>query len=156
MYGKMQESGLPEIIRLMSISAIWDQHPVIWFFTCFAPPHSGEWWQTGLPDHRHWLFMAWAACGFGNPHLEGQNSWWLGHPCLLLWQERLHLIGLTCGDRLWPHSQQLGPSASCSGILAASLWVHYNPMASTSVFNSLWVFRSVSTFKVLSDFNFCV
>ena len=29
MYEKMQESGLPEIIRLVSISAIWDQHPVI-------------------------------------------------------------------------------------------------------------------------------
>ena len=98
----MQESGLPEIIRLMIISAIWDQHPVIWFFTCFTPPHSGEWWQTESYQITGIVFFfAWAHCGFRNSHLEGQNSWWLWHPCLLLWQERLRFIGLTCGGCPW-------------------------------------------------------
>ena len=29
MYGKMQESGLTEIIPLMCTSALWGQHPVL-------------------------------------------------------------------------------------------------------------------------------
>ena len=29
MYGKIQESGVPEIIPLMCTSAFWDQYPVL-------------------------------------------------------------------------------------------------------------------------------
>ena len=28
--------------------------------------------------------------GLRNSYLEGWNSWWLWHPCLLIWQEILH------------------------------------------------------------------
>jgi len=48
MYGKMQESGLTEIIPLMCTSAIWGQNPV---FSHYLRHYPWSW----IPKHDHWI-----------------------------------------------------------------------------------------------------
>lgn len=77
MYRKMQESGLTEIIPSLCISAIWRQHPAIWFFTLYSSSFmvdSGDSSQMQLDGYRiaHIVLSR-----LGNSHLERQNPWWL-------------------------------------------------------------------------------
>ena len=77
MYSKMQESGLTEIIPSLCISAIWHQHPAIWFFTLYSSSFmadSGDSSQMQLDGYRiaHIILSR-----LGNSHLERQNPWWL-------------------------------------------------------------------------------
>ena len=46
MYGKMQESGLTEIIPLICTSAIWGQYPVFHILS-FLRAHGREWLHVG-------------------------------------------------------------------------------------------------------------
>ena len=70
------------------ISAIWRQHPVIF------PILNSSVLTVGNDCS---LMVAWSQVLFSfllvlrarNSHLEGQNLWWLRHPCLLIWQEVL-------------------------------------------------------------------
>ena len=74
MCGKMQASGLTEIIPFLCISATWGQHPASWFFT-----------DAGLQALFSLLGPSWHQAS----HLEALNNWWLWHACLLIWQEIL-------------------------------------------------------------------
>ena len=80
MFGKMQASGLTEIIPFMCTSALWGQ-------TCFLAPLQG--WQmtascipqllsihSGVVAVIHLLDHS-----FGSPpsHLEPRNHWWMWH-----------------------------------------------------------------------------
>ena len=54
-----------------------------------------------LPDMGHFsYYSSWAPFMLRFSHLEGQNSWWLWHPCLLIWQEipyfKTHTHALSC------------------------------------------------------------
>ena len=59
-----------------------------------------EWNQTIatrlLPDMGHFsYYSSWAPFMLRFSHLEGQNSWWLWHPCLLIQQEIPYFTTLT-------------------------------------------------------------
>ena len=77
MYRNMQESGLTEIIPSLCISAIWRQHPAIWFFTLYSSSL-----VVGSGDSSHMQLDGYQIAdivlfGLRNSHLEGQNPWWL-------------------------------------------------------------------------------
>ena len=77
----MQASGLTEIIPFICISAIWGQHLASWFLVVA----SNSCWIAGIVlPFRHPLgseIYIW----------RHRNHWWLRHPCLLIWQEILHI-----------------------------------------------------------------
>ena len=53
----------------------------------FFRAHCRKWLQT---DGCWYCSLSWLSLGLRNSHLEGQNHWWLWHPCLLILQEILH------------------------------------------------------------------
>ena len=98
MYGKMQESGLTEIIPFISLSALWR-----YYLASFHIPLSSVLKQR-VPGAR-WLRVSrhcfsWVFSGLRNSYLEGWNSWWLWHPCLLIRQEILH-SALGVSYKIW-------------------------------------------------------
>ena len=80
MYGKMQESGLTEVIPFTGTSAIWGQFPV------FSYPES----PRGAPSGG-WLMAWWWPCCLHPEFPQGSPSGWLHCDgcsilCLLIWQ----------------------------------------------------------------------
>ena len=80
MYGKMQESGLTEIIPFTGTSAIWGQFPV------FSHPESPQGAPLG-----GWLMAWWWASCFHPEFPQGSPSGWLycdgcSILCLLIWR----------------------------------------------------------------------
>ena len=67
MYGKMQESGLTEIIPFICTSAIWAS--ILCFPQCSLQGVAAASW---LPDHSYY-FPSWLPLGLRNSHLEGQK-----------------------------------------------------------------------------------
>ena len=88
MNGKMQESWLTEIIPFVCILAIWGQGPAS-FHISLSPSVLARKPATQRPLDSRRCF-SWVFSGLRNSYLEGWNSWWLWHPCLLIWQEILH------------------------------------------------------------------
>ena len=151
MYGKMQESGLPEIIPFIGISGfltvgsgcslmaaalqvfflsafrahqlIFNQFSSVQFSGSVVSNSATPWTAAcQLPEftqtHVHWVCHAiQPSHPLSSPSpptfsMRGLHSyhWWLWHPCLLLWQEIIHLsvisdlfaVGLTlCNFGIW-------------------------------------------------------
>ena len=96
MYGKMQESGLSEVVPCTRSSAIWDQYPVFHTWSSSGlTVGSGRSWR--LLDGRY-SSPSWE---LWSSHQEGQNSWWLWHPCLPMWQETLHFSFPFIRAKVW-------------------------------------------------------
>ena len=87
MYGKMQVSGLTEIIPFICISAVWGQPPASWFF--YIPRSLFTVGKTRKLDERH-CSPLWALSGLRDSHLEAGNPRRLSHPCLLIRGQILH------------------------------------------------------------------
>ena len=86
MYGKMQESGLTEIIPLMCTLAIWGQEPVLSHFSPLRVHH-----REGVAvaaDCQMWMGSGVAAASILSSlwaHSQGGYNvvtWWLLHPLL--------------------------------------------------------------------------
>ena len=64
---------------------------ILCFFTCWVSSvlTIGSGATSRLPYCKHCSSQV--PSEFRNSHLEGWNCWWLWQPCLLIWQEILHL-----------------------------------------------------------------
>ena len=78
MYGKMQESGLPEIIPLIYTSVIWGQYPVFSHpeFPQAAPSREAAvWWQAFIVS---FLSPLGAHCGADSNVVARSFIYWYG------------------------------------------------------------------------------
>ena len=87
MYGKMQESGLTEIIPFIYISTIWGPYPVFFHILSSSVLTLGS--SCSLMAAQWQILFSF----LGPPRAqksEGWNRYWPCHPCLLIRQEILH------------------------------------------------------------------
>ena len=122
MYGKRQESELPEITAFICIN-YWGQYPV--FFTTWAPLRLTIGSGCSLPAAGSQVFFSFLSALWAHQlTLESCSHWWLWHPRLLIWQEIFHFSGTTWDlcFRMIPWSTEFGEHISSMGKWALMLF----------------------------------